>query len=263
MEPVRIWHLLTHTAGLTYGFHNATPVDAMYRAAGFELGSPPGRRPGRVLRHLGGPPAAPFQPGAEWNYSVATDVLGRVVEVRLGHDARPVLRRADLRAPRDGRHRLLRARRPTTTAWPSSTSRTRPATPATAAQAVPIDMLGQQAKTPPSMLGGGGGLVSTTADYHRFCRMLLGRRPARRRAPPRHPHPGLTPGRTTSPAAPTSSRSAARCSPRRPTTGSASGSASRSSLDPAKNKLLSSEGELAWGGAASTGFWVDRREDLR
>src|SRR5947208_9292004 len=42
MEPVRIWHLLTHTAGLTYGFHHAHPVDAMYRAAGFEWGSPPG-----------------------------------------------------------------------------------------------------------------------------------------------------------------------------------------------------------------------------
>jgi len=37
-EPVRIWHLLTHTAGLTYGFHRRHPVDAMYRAAGFDLG---------------------------------------------------------------------------------------------------------------------------------------------------------------------------------------------------------------------------------
>src|SRR5207248_2612291 len=34
-EPVRVWHLLTHTAGLTYGFHRVHPVDAMYRAAGF------------------------------------------------------------------------------------------------------------------------------------------------------------------------------------------------------------------------------------
>ena len=43
-EPMRIWHLLTHTAGLTYGFHYAHPVDAMYRAAGFEWGEPAGRR---------------------------------------------------------------------------------------------------------------------------------------------------------------------------------------------------------------------------
>ena len=36
VEPVRVWHLLTHTAGLTYGFHRVHPVDARYRAAGFE-----------------------------------------------------------------------------------------------------------------------------------------------------------------------------------------------------------------------------------
>src|ERR1039457_968034 len=40
--PVRIWHLLTHTAGLSYGFHRVHPVDAMYRAAGFEWATPPG-----------------------------------------------------------------------------------------------------------------------------------------------------------------------------------------------------------------------------
>src|SRR5580693_8792238 len=37
-EPVRIWHLLTHTSGLTYGFLRVHPVDALYRAAGFEWG---------------------------------------------------------------------------------------------------------------------------------------------------------------------------------------------------------------------------------
>ena len=41
-EPIRVWHLLTHTSGLTYGFHHAHPVDAMYRAAGHEWGTPPG-----------------------------------------------------------------------------------------------------------------------------------------------------------------------------------------------------------------------------
>ncbi len=41
-EPIRLWHLLTHTSGLTYGFHHAHPVDAMYRAAGFEWDTPPG-----------------------------------------------------------------------------------------------------------------------------------------------------------------------------------------------------------------------------
>ena len=40
-EPVRIWHLLTHTAGLTYGFHRNHPCDALYRAAGFDIGLKP------------------------------------------------------------------------------------------------------------------------------------------------------------------------------------------------------------------------------
>jgi CubicO group peptidase (beta-lactamase class C family) len=57
-EPMRIWHLLTHTAGLTYGFHHAHPVDALYRAAGFEWG-PPGRAgSGCLLRRVGGPASA-------------------------------------------------------------------------------------------------------------------------------------------------------------------------------------------------------------
>jgi CubicO group peptidase (beta-lactamase class C family) len=38
-EPIRVWHLLTHTAGLTYGFHHAHPVDALYRGAGFDWGA--------------------------------------------------------------------------------------------------------------------------------------------------------------------------------------------------------------------------------
>ncbi len=78
-EPVRIWHLLTHTSGLTYGFHYAHPVDAMYRAAGFEWGSPPEPRPGRRCDVWASLPLL-FEPGTEWNYSVSTDVLGRLVE---------------------------------------------------------------------------------------------------------------------------------------------------------------------------------------
>ena len=40
VEPVRIWHLLTHTSGLTYGFLHAHPTDAMHRAAGVEFFNP-------------------------------------------------------------------------------------------------------------------------------------------------------------------------------------------------------------------------------
>src|SRR3954451_13198931 len=83
VEPMRIWHLLTHTAGLTYGFHHAHSVDRLYREAGFEWGAPAGLDLEGVCDVWAGMPLL-FQPGSEWNYSVATDVLGRVVEVASG-----------------------------------------------------------------------------------------------------------------------------------------------------------------------------------
>src|SRR3954454_3183275 len=43
VEPIRVWHLFTPTSGLTYGFHRAHPVDGMYRAAGHEWSTPPGK----------------------------------------------------------------------------------------------------------------------------------------------------------------------------------------------------------------------------
>ena len=82
-EPVRIWHLLTHTSGLTYGFHYAHPVDAMYRAAGFEWGSPPELDLAGAVDVWASLPLL-FEPGTEWNYSVSSDVLGRLVEVISG-----------------------------------------------------------------------------------------------------------------------------------------------------------------------------------
>src|SRR3954447_20796852 len=82
-EPMRIWHLLTHTSGLTYGFHYAHPVDALYRDAGFEWGFPRGLDLAGSCAAWAALPLL-FQPGAEWNYSVSTDVLGRVVEVASG-----------------------------------------------------------------------------------------------------------------------------------------------------------------------------------
>src|SRR5207253_4076484 len=83
VQPVRVWHLLTHTAGLTYGFHHAHPVDAMYRAAGFEWGQPPDADLAECCDRWAAIPLL-FQPGTEWNYGVNTDVLARLVEVCSG-----------------------------------------------------------------------------------------------------------------------------------------------------------------------------------
>src|ERR1700760_3096858 len=82
-EPVRMWHLLTHTSGLTYGFHHVHPVDALYRASGFEFGFPPEMSLQECCDAWAEVPLL-FEPGSEWNYSQSTDVLGRVVEVISG-----------------------------------------------------------------------------------------------------------------------------------------------------------------------------------
>ncbi|MEV1004521.1 serine hydrolase domain-containing protein [Nonomuraea sp. NPDC050202] len=82
-EPIRIWHLLTHTAGLTREFYHQSVVDEMYRAAGFDGPYPTGLDlAGCVERWVRLPLL--FEPGSQWNYSVATDVLGRLIEVISG-----------------------------------------------------------------------------------------------------------------------------------------------------------------------------------
>ena len=88
-EPIRIWHLLTHTAGLTYGFMNTSVVDRLYREA------VPGLDAGLLDLATACDRYAElpllFQPGAAWGYSVATDVLARLVEVVAGEDLDTVL----------------------------------------------------------------------------------------------------------------------------------------------------------------------------
>jgi len=165
-EPVRIWHLLTHTSGLTYGFHHAHPVDAMYRAAGFEWGSPPGAELTACCDAWAALPLL-FQPGTEWNYGVSTDVLGRVVEIASGQTL-----------DRFFAERIFRPLGMTDTAfWAPEADHDRLAALYVAfpgrADPVRMDAMGDTAKTRPALLSGGGGLVSTAADYHRFTQMLL------------------------------------------------------------------------------------------
>jgi CubicO group peptidase (beta-lactamase class C family) len=81
--PIRIRHLLTHTAGLTFGFYYSHPVDGLYRAAGLESSVPPGADLAETCDVYASLPLQ-FEPGTQWNYSVATNVLGRVIEVASG-----------------------------------------------------------------------------------------------------------------------------------------------------------------------------------
>jgi CubicO group peptidase (beta-lactamase class C family) len=257
-EPVRIWHLLTHTAGLTYGFHRVHPVDALYRAAGFEWSAPAGMDLAQACDVWAGIPLL-FQPGAEWNYSVATDVLGRVIEVVSGQRLDEFLAA-----------RILGPLGMTDTGfYAGDTQLPRLAalyTPGGGGTAARLDALGDAARHAPAMLGGGGGLVSTAADYHRFTQMLLDRAdspageldgirllsPRTVRYMTRNHLPGGLDleafGR------PLYAES--------PFCGVGFGLGLAVVLDPGPGKVLCSAGELSWGGAASTTFWIDPAEEL-
>ncbi|MGX1564810.1 serine hydrolase domain-containing protein [Streptomyces sp. NPDC055506] len=81
--PILVRHLMTHTSGLTFGFYHTHPVDALYRAAGLESSVPPGADLAETIEVYAGLPLQ-FEPGTEWNYSVASNVLGRIIEVVSG-----------------------------------------------------------------------------------------------------------------------------------------------------------------------------------
>ncbi len=260
IEPVRVWHLLTHTSGLTYGFHRAHPVDARYREAGFDIGWPRGLDLAQCCDILAGQPLL-FQPGAEWNYSVATDVLGRVVEVISGQRLDEFLA-----------ERIFGPLGMTDTAfWVDEADRGRLAalytpSPDPARGPLRIDEMGRIAHHPPRMLSGGGGLISTAADYHRFTQMLLDR--------PGSPAGELdgarllgqrTVGYMTRNHLPGGADLESFGRPlnaEAPLRGVGFGLGVAVVIDAAAAKTLGSEGEYNWGGLASTAFWVDPAEEL-
>ena len=258
VEPVRVWHLLTHTSGLTYGFHRVHPVDAAYRAAGFEWGTPPGVNLAQACDIWAGFPLL-FQPGTEWNYSVATDVLGRTVEVASGQRLDEFLAA-----------RVLGPLGMSQTAfWAGPEAAPRLAALYTQGRdgaATRLDALGQGALSEPRILGGGGGLVSTAADYDRFTQMLLHRAdsPAGELDGVRLLSP-RTVGYMTRNHLPggldleTFGRPLYAESPFR---GVGFGLGFAVVIDPLPGKVVCSAGEISWGGAASTTFWVDQDADL-
>jgi CubicO group peptidase (beta-lactamase class C family) len=81
--PIRIRHLMTHTAGLTFAFYHTHPVDALYRKANLQSSVVPGSNLAQTVDVYASLPLQ-FEPGTQWNYSVASNVLGRVIEVVSG-----------------------------------------------------------------------------------------------------------------------------------------------------------------------------------
>jgi CubicO group peptidase (beta-lactamase class C family) len=252
IEPVRIWQLLTHTAGLTYGFLHTSVVDAIYRMNGYEWGTPRGLDLAAACDAWAGMPLL-YQPGTAWGYSVATDVLGRLVEIISGQRLDDFLRQRifeplgmkDTAFWTTDEQRLARLYTPD----PSS------------GRAVPADTFGRAALREPTMLSGGGGLVSTAADYLRFTGMLAG-------------------GGAVDGVRLLGSRTLKMMTRNWLPGGQDLGALSTGGFaetifdgigfglgfgvveNPVPSGTYSSPGEFFWGGAASTAFWVDPVEDI-
>jgi CubicO group peptidase (beta-lactamase class C family) len=252
-EKMRVWHLLTHTSGLTYGFQYAHPVDAMYRAAGFEWGNPPGVDLAGCCELWAAQPLL-FEPGSEWNYGVSTDVLGRLIEVVSGQNLAAFFR-----------DRIFEPLGMTDTSFDAADHIDRLAAPylanPTGADSPPIRIPGDVLASPPEMLSGGGGLVGTAADYLRFSEMMRrgGELDGMR----------LLSSRTVSymtrnhlPGGADLEEFGRPLFAETTFDGVGFGLGVSVVTDAQAGKVLTSKGEYGWGGAFSTAWWVAPEEDL-
>jgi CubicO group peptidase (beta-lactamase class C family) len=260
VEPIRVGHLLTHMSGLTYGFHNAHPVDAMYRAMGHEWGTPPGADSAEVCRQWASVPLV-FQPGSEWNYGVSTDVLGRLVEVLSGQPLDEFFQQR-IFAPlgmRDTSFGLRPDDDPASLARLYLATPGRPGGPSSGMTF--SEAFDSAAHSKPAFLSGGGGLVSTAGDYLRFVELLrrggsydggrlLGSRTIAYMV--RNHIPGNADLESFG-------RPLFAETPRR---GVGFGLGFSMIIDPARYGVVASVGDYSWGGAASTAFYVDPVEDV-
>ncbi len=250
-REITVRDLLTHTAGLTYGFMEATVLDAAYREAGVDFQTAQSTL-GEVVERAAALPLL-AQPGTAWNYSIATDILGHLVAVVAGQPFDTVLRERVL-APlgmHDTDFHVPEAKLPRFAA--------NYARGADGRLQLLDDPVGSRFSRAPRVPSGGGGLVGTAADYLRFCRMMLaggvldGVRLLGRKTVALMTMNHL-PGDMAAMGQPRFSES--------PYTGIGFGLGVSVTLDPARAQILGSPGEYAWGGAASTAFWIDPAEDM-
>jgi CubicO group peptidase (beta-lactamase class C family) len=252
-RPMTVRDLLSHQSGLTYGFWNRTNVDAAYRVLG--IGREGCRDLTEMIERLAGLPLE-FSPGTAWNYSVSTDVVGYLVQETSGQRLDVYLREQILDP-------LGMA---DTGFWvrPEQVDRFA-ANYGPAADGGALRLVDDPKDSPytrePTFFSGGGGLVGTGEDYLRFCRMLLGggqldgERLLGRKTVALMLANHLTGGRTLQEAG--FARGATINAP-----GRGFGLGFSVLLDPALSQIAGTPGEGAWGGAASTAFWVDPLEDL-
>jgi CubicO group peptidase (beta-lactamase class C family) len=239
-RPITIQDLLRHTSGITYDHTGDGLVQRMYKQA------PLRSRKISNAEHAAMVAKLPLmcQPGAEWNYSRSTDILGRIIEVVSGKTLSAYLT-----------ERILAPLQMTETAFHTAKENAHRLAepfgndPWTNEPVKLIDMLEK-----PVMESGGGGLVSTTMDYARFCQMLLsggtldgnriiGRKTLRAMAS-NHLGANVTIGGTLL----------------SPGHGFGLGFAVRT--DEGMAPFAGSVGQFFWSGMAGTFFWIDPAEEL-
>jgi len=243
--------LMTHTSGLTYGFMESTLIDALYRARGVDFQTAETSL-GALVERLAELPLL-AQPGAEWNYSVATDVLGHLVAVISGQSFEEFLQ-----------ERVIGPLGMTDTGFhvaPGSERRFAGNYGRGADGALRLidDAGSSRYLAPRELCSGGGGLVSTAGDYLRFCRMMLNKGEFEgTRLLGRKSVELMTSNHLRGDMADMGQARFSESSYE----GIGFGLGFSVMIDPAKAQILGTKGEYAWGGAASTAFWVDPAEEL-
>lgn len=268
-SPMLVRHLMNHTSGLTYGFMQSNPVDALYRAREVES---PSTTLAELVEQVAQIPLM-CQPGSQWNYSVSTDVLGRLVEVWSGQSLeeffaasifKPLaMTDTGFHVHEDNHARFSALYAPQTGGGMGNVGKKTAPEEAQARGGLKLQESSQRSRymRPAQLFSGGGGLTSTIDDYARFCQMLLnrgeldGERVLGRKTVE---HMRLN-------HLPDNNDMAAMGQPVWSETsydGIGFGLGFAVVLDPAKASIITSPGELHWGGAASTFFWIDPAEEL-
>ena len=254
-RAMTVQDLMRHTSGFTYGFLQRTAIDAEYRRLRLAETDMEGGMPA-MIEALAGLPLE-FSPGAGFNYSVSTDVLGHIVELVSGMSLSQFfhqrllgplsMRDTDFFVPEDKRGRFAAcylSRDDRLTTWDDGVKTARYA-------------------APPKLESGGGGLAGTAVDYLRFARMLLnrGELDGVRYLSPKSVQlmtMNHLPGNAEICDLMASSNMFSETGYRG--VGFGLGVAVMQNLSHAA--LLGSIGEYTWGGLAGTFFFVDPREDM-
>jgi CubicO group peptidase (beta-lactamase class C family) len=243
-RPMTVQDLMRHTSGLTYGLFGNSAVDQMYRKADI-FGS---KSLAEMVKTIATMPLL-HQPGESWEYSVSTDVLGRVVEVASGQDLDTFI------------HERITGpmKMPDTGFWVKPAAISRMAMPDTKSNLPFADPA-----VKPDLFSGGGGMFSTAGDYARFSQMLLngGELEGVRILGPK------TVALMTSDQLPANTERhtpvAMALGPFGPTPemGTSFGLGFAVRVDAGRNPEPGSVGDFSWGGITGTLFWVDPKEKL-